>query len=163
MRLRTITVLVLTTLSLTACSWPSSPRATWSGPSAGPGASRPMPSGFSNTSVWSAKVTWSRSGLTQTGVPARPEQGRFYVPPAGFGLVAVAGDVVVTATFTTPDVHNPTPVTLQFRNAKTGDIIASQALATWEFGGIRADTTGDKPIVEVRYSPVALSTDGSSA
>jgi hypothetical protein len=76
--------------------------------------------------------------------------------------VAVAGDVVVTATFTNSYVHNPTPVTLQFLNAKTGEIIASKELATWEFGGIRADTAGDKPIVEVRYSPVALSTDGSA-
>jgi hypothetical protein len=161
MRLRTITAILLVTLSLTACAWPSAPRATWSGPSTGPGSRQPMPSGYSNASVWTAKLTWSRSGLIQTGIPATPVQGSFYVPPAGFGLVAVAGDVVVTATFTTPDAHNPNAVTLQFRNAKTGDVIASKGLATYEFGGIRADTAGGKPIVEVRYSPVALSTDGS--
>lgn len=161
MRLRAITALILATLSLAACSWSSAPRATWSGPSTGPGSSQPMPSGFSSTSVWSAKVTWSRSGLTQTGVPVTPEQGSFYVPPAGFSMVAVAGDVIVTATFTTPNAHNPTPVTLQFRSAETGAIVASKALETWNFGGIRADTAGGQPIVEVTYSPVALSTDGS--
>src|SRR5262249_51660370 len=163
MRLRTIAALVFVTLLPAACSWQSTqPRATGSGTAAGPAPGGLMPSGFSNASAWTAKVTWSRSGLTQTGVPAIPVQGMQYVPPAGFGLVVVAGEVVVAATFNTPDEHTPTPVTLQFRSAKTGQLIASKALETWEFAGIRADTAGGRPVVEVRYSPVPMAPDNST-
>lgn len=69
-------------------------------------------------------------------------------------MVAVAGDVVVVATVSsgssTPDV-----VTLRFINAKTGALVASRPLPDWEFTGIKADTIGGEPVMEVRYASTA--------
>jgi hypothetical protein len=127
-----------------------------------PASGRPMPSGFSDVRAWSAKVTWSRTALVNAGVPATPELASQYVSPPAFGLVAVAGDVVVMATFTTRHTDAPTPVTLQFHNAKTGEMLASKSLETWQFVGIRADTLGGKAVVEVRYSPVPTRGDNST-
>jgi hypothetical protein len=124
-----------------------------------PASSRPMPSGFSDSKAWSAKVTWSRSALVRAGVPATWSQdtpiGAQYSASPGFGLVAVTGDVVVMTTFAASpkDARAPrTPVTLQFRNARTGDPLASKSLETDVFGGLRADTLDGKPVVEVRYA-----------
>lgn len=94
-----------------------------------PASARPMPSGFSDARVWSAKVTWPRGTLAAAGLPATPqlvtEPAGQYAPVGGFGLLAVTGDVVVTATFAIGHTGTPAPVTLQFRNAKTGDLLAS--------------------------------------
>lgn len=136
--------------ALSGCQVTGSP--VWVSASAGP-----MPSGFSDARVWSAKVAWPTGGLAAAGLPATPklvtEPAAQYSYVAGYGLVAVTGDVVVTATFTTGPTGARGPVTLQFRNAKTGQLLASKSLDAYDFEGIRADTLGGKPVVEVRYAP----------
>src|SRR5215475_39229 len=123
---------MLAATALSACRVTGADSPTWVSASGGP-----MPSGFSSARAWSAKVTWPRAALIRAGLPATPEvtteRGARYVPLPGFGLVAVTGDVVVTATLTTGQTKARTPVTLQFRNARTGEVLASKALDTEDF------------------------------
>src|SRR5262249_25935862 len=114
---------------------------------------KPMPSGFSGARAWAANVTWPRNGLLRTGVPAILAKGAQY-PSVGAGLVAVAGDVVVVAAFTASTGPTPEVWTLQFRNARTGEVVVSKTLGVWDFSWIRADTVDGKAVVEARYSPL---------
>ena len=107
----------------------------------------------SGSAAWTANLTWTRVGIIQTGVSATPAQGIQYQPPVGFSQVAVVGDTIVTADIAAQEDKNPEPVTLQFRNAATGGTVAEVKLATWDFGGIRADVVSGKPAAEVRYIP----------
>jgi hypothetical protein len=66
-------------------------------------------------------------------------------------LVATIGDVVVVPAVLTTG-RSSTALSLRFLNSRTGAIVADRELPGGLFDGLRAQTVGGKPVVEVRYT-----------
>lgn len=109
------------------------------------------PEGWSTRPVWSDAVTWS--GPDDGKGPA--DGDGVLLAGAASGFVVPVGPNIVDPAFDANRVDGAVVTTLQFRDAATGKVEATQKLPIGHWYGMSADTANGKPVLVVHYQSTA--------